>query len=60
MERNKDTNIESGNGDVMDEMNKESISSGKKINDLNNDQDDDYTEKVNDSASHQFLSDLTL
>jgi hypothetical protein len=53
MERNKDTNIESGNGDVMDEMNKESISSGKKINDLNNDQDDDYTEKGNDSASHQ-------
>ncbi len=31
MERNEDTNIESGNGDVIDEMNKESIQSGKKI-----------------------------
>ena len=44
MERNEDTNIESGNGDVIDEMNKESIESGKKSKELNNDQDDDTTD----------------
>ena len=36
MERNEDTNIESGNGEVMDEMNKESISSDKKLKDNDN------------------------
>ena len=44
MERNEDTNIESGNGDVIDEMNKESIQSGKKSIEINNDQDDDTTD----------------
>ncbi|HJT85665.1 MAG TPA: hypothetical protein VJ697_14380 [Nitrososphaeraceae archaeon] len=43
MERNEDTNIESGNGAVIDEMNKESIQSGKKSKELNNDQDDNET-----------------
>ena len=39
MKRNEDPNIESGNGAVIDEMNKESISSGKKVNDNNIDND---------------------
>ena len=42
----------------MDEMNKESISSGKKINYLNNDQDDDYTERETIVLAIKFLSNL--
>ena len=50
MERNENINIESGNGEVIDEMNKESIHSGKKSKELNNDQDDDTTESGKDGV----------
>lgn len=63
MERNQDTNIESGYEAVIDEMNKEAIQSGKKSKKLNNDPDDDATDggipeptQLNFHRSWQILS----
>jgi hypothetical protein len=46
----QDSNLESRNGKVIDKMNKESISSGKKVKDNDNDKDD--TQRESDGIRH--------
>ena len=51
MESCQDSNIESGNGEVIDGMNKESISLGKKVKNNDDDKDND-TQRESDGIRH--------
>jgi hypothetical protein len=55
MKSYQDSNIEGGNGEVIDEMNKESILSGKKVKDNDNDKDNNTQRESDGIRLHEPL-----